>query len=206
MITTNLKAIGLIEEFWHLNDRFPTEAEICLVFPDFDLASALADPHFVNALHNRGITPPVEEKIWRPSPVQMAAMIAVTNYTDVRSRQEKLEALGVNLNTWAGWLRNKSFKLAFERLSRQNFEESSSIAREGLSKAMERGEVAAIKYFNDLTGEAPQVQNLQLMLTKLVEVIQLHVTDQATLAAIERDFRLIMSGQSIDRILIEGGL
>lgn len=203
MNTTTLKALALIEEFWHLNDRFPSEAEICLVYPDFDLPSSLADPTFIKALENRGITPPVE-KIFRPSELQMAAMIAVTNYTDTRSRQEKLESLGINLNTWAGWLRNKSFKLAFERLSRQNFEEARSIAREGLARAMEKGEVAAIKYYNDLTGEAPAVQNLQLMLTKLVEVIQLHVTDQVTLANIERDFRLIMSGQSIDRVLIEG--
>jgi hypothetical protein len=205
MNTINLQALTLIESFWHLNDRFPTEPEICLVYPEFDLHLALADPTFIKGLENRGISLPVE-KAWYPSEIQMAAMVAITNYADTRTRRQKLEDLGVSLNTWAGWVRNKSFKIAFERLSRQNFEEGASIAREGLSKAMERGEVAAIKYYNDLTGEAPAVQNLQLMLTRLIEVMQLHVKDTAVLHAIERDFRAIMAGQDIERLLLEQNL
>lgn len=204
--TSLLKGLALIEQFWHLNGRFPSEPEIHLALPDFSLPDALDNKTFQLALTNRGISVPSVENLWRPSELQIAAIVTITNYADPRPRTSKLDGLGINLNTWAGWLKDRNFKNALEKISRDNFEAAASIAREGLAKAMERGEVSAIKYFNDLTGEAPQVQNLQMMLTKLVEVIQLHVRSPEVLHAIDRDFRLIMAGRDIDRVLIEAQL
>lgn len=211
---TELEAINVIEHYWHLKGEFPKKGYVHMKSPTgFDLTEALEHPTFLLALSNRGITPPVlsslpvGEKDVPELPAnitaeQVAVVLSLVDYNDTRTRAAKMRTLKVSTAKFNSWMRDDNFRTFFNALSAQNFAEGAYIAREGLIKAMDRGEVAAIKYYNESQGEDPETRNLSLILTKLVEVIQMHVKDQATLHAIERDFRDTMAGRPVARPVI----
>jgi hypothetical protein len=128
---------------------------------------------------------------------QVNTVMVLTDFHDSRTRTQKFRSLGINTTTFNGWMKDPIFKQFFESMSLRNFKDGVHIAREGLMKAIERGEVAAVKYFMELHGESPEVQNIRTMLARLIEVIQLHVPNQEILYRIEQDFKRVMEGRSI---------
>lgn len=192
-----------IEQFWHAEDAFPAWDDIRALWPSLKETDVFRNADFTKALRNRGIRIPPK---WARddgathflSAEQIAAIVSVCNYADTRSQTQKLKELGIHGNTWNAWLRDSDFSQYYEKVSQKNFKEGRYVARQGLTRAMDRGDVSAIKYYNELAGEAPEAQNLQIMLTRLIEVMQLHVSDPATLHRIERDFRNVMAGRPLE--------
>lgn len=200
-----IKALDVIETHWHQYDLWPDLEYIKREVPGFSETRAYIKDRFLNALRNRGLPgPPVEKKYLdrlgedaedaheRFSPSQIAVVVVLTDFYDQRSDQAKLRALGVTTTQFNGWMRNKDFKAFFNGMSRKHFAESDHIARKGLISGMEKGDLAAIKYFNELTGESPEERNVQVLLSRIVEAIQLHVKDPAVLHKIEQSFAAIL--------------
>lgn len=197
-----------IEQYWHDQDCFPAWEDISSLWPHLKESEVFRNAAFSAALRNRGIKIPPR---WARedgaqhflSAEQIAAIVSICNYADTRSQTAKLRELGLTPAKWSAWLRDPEFANYHERVSQKNFKEGRYVARQGLTRAMDRGDVSAIKYYNELAGEAPEAQNLQYLLTRLIEVMQLHVSDPATLHRIERDFRNVMAGRPLE---LEGAL
>ena len=202
----HLKVIAYIEKHWFkFNGRFPSKEAIFDNFPDFNINEALKHKTFRVALMNRGIDAPVgpldDGDLARPRGVsreQLAAILTVINFEDKRTRGAKFKELGISSAKWQGWLRQESFKSFLQEMSAANLQDAAYVANEALIKAMDRGDVNAIKFYSEITGkytqQHPQMQNIKIILARVVESIQRHIKDPQVLAAIGKDFEAIMSG------------
>lgn len=180
-LTTSERArIFEIERHWHEYGTLPKNLS----------PQELTSEAFRLALENRGID--IGSEL---NEEQIAAIISLTNFDDRRARNTKLAEMGISLAKWSGWKRNPTFKAYLESLSNDALRSSVNVAHEGLIKAMDRGQVEAVKYYMEHTGraEAPRVQNLQVALARLVESIQIHVRDPEVLTKIAADFDRIMT-------------
>lgn len=208
---TTKDVVNFIEQYWLEFEEFPRGVDIEDNLPGVSVEKLMQNASFRKMLTRRGISIPyhylVPDDEEAPpklfSTEQIAALNSLTNYADTRSRNSKLKELGLTGELWNSWMRDKDFAAAFERISQRNYKLGKYAAREGLTRALERGDVNAIKYFNELHGEAPIQQNVQLMLSRLIEVMQLHIKDSSTLHAIERDFRSVMMGRPVEGIVVE---
>lgn len=206
LTSTELKAIQFIESYYHRADgRFPSKVIVESNIVDFDINDALDNATFRLSLTNRGINPPVgpltnsiadDPDI---SPEQLAAILTIINFEDKRTRGTKLRELGLTPSQWQGWLKQDSFRETLIQLSGANFKNAQYIANEALVKAMDRGDVNAIKFYSELTGNykpaTQQVHNIKIILARVVEAIQRHVRDPDTLRRIGEDFELILNDE-----------
>lgn len=191
-------ALHYIEQIYQYTRNWPKTDTLEARFPSFVLREALRKSSFVNGLLNRGIDIPSAVDHEYLSPVQIAAVSSILNWDDKRSRSTKLKELGVSTTQWTGWQRSKKFREYLVSISSENFEDAVDHAHEGLLKAVDKGNTEAIKYFMEVTGRYTasnaEVMNLKVVMTRLIESIQRNVNDPIILAAIERDFELILGG------------
>lgn len=196
--------VAYIESVYQSRGKFPRASTIKKKF-DRDITALCKQDSFLLALSNRGIPVPasyltgsdlLDQYTDKLTVSQVNTVMVLTDFHDSRSRSQKFRSLGINTTTFNGWMKDPVFKQFFETMSLRNFKDGVHIAREGLIKAMDRGEVAAVKYFMELHGEAPEIQNIRSMLARLVEVIQRHVPDQETMLKIEQDFKRVMASNS----------
>lgn len=187
-----MRALHEIEQYWLKHGKWPK----IIRTEGFDLEEALQKESFIRGLFNRGITPPANTS-GQLDEIQMAAILRVVDIHDRRSIPAKLKSIGISSQTWQGWMKDKNFRDFLHNLSTQNFEDALHIAQEGLLASVERGDVSAIKYWHELTGRAvsPEVQNARVLISRIVQVIQTHVKDEATLMAISKDFERVMRGE-----------
>lgn len=193
MTPVQVRALLEIEQFWIKHGRWPKN----IITEGFNLDEALKKDSFLLGLFNRGITPPANQNNDGLSQAQMTAIMIVADTNDRRSIPAKLKSVGITSQTWQGWMQEKKFRDFLHNLTSKNFDSALHLAQEGLLTSVEKGDVAAIKYWHELTGRAvtPEVQNARLMIGRLVQVIQTHVTDDQTLMAIARDFERVMRGE-----------
>lgn len=135
---------------------------------------------------------------------QVAAAIVVMNFADTRSIKDKLSQLGVNINQYYAWLNDPQFKNLVNSLADQNLENIRPAAIAEFTKKINAGDWQAIKYFLDNTGaiqnEAPQGEAL---MGALIEILQRHVKDPATLMAIANDIKAVTQNRTIEPEVLE---
>lgn len=201
-----LEKISWIEWYYHDNNGVPpTEAAFKAKFFT-SLNDFLSNPLCRQALHNRGII--LNPQARELSPEQIAAVMTIANVNDKRSRHSKLRSLGITEAVWTGWLRNPHFKDFLHRTVGFNFENSIDVLQESVVKAVEKGSVDAMRLYLDMTGRTPktnnQIENIQVILSRIIESIQRHVKEPEKIAAIAADFELIMDGKNPQVIELEG--
>lgn len=198
-----IQVLTWIEEWWHRKGNFPSVGAITSKWPDFDISAALNHETFRLGLMNRGIDAPVGISGVPAglSKEQVAAIIAVVSFDDKRSVAAKLKDMGISITKWNGWLKNPYFKDYLQDLSTANFQDAVHQAHDGLLQAVSRGDTHAIKFYFEVTGrhtqDTPQLQNIRLVVARLIESIQRHVTDPAALRAINADFELVLRGDGL---------
>lgn len=192
MNAVEMRGLAYIEKFWIQHGKFPKTIPV----DGFNLQEAMEKESFIRGLFNRGITPPDHSKDLSDS--QMAAILIVADHHDRRSITAKLKSIGISSQTWQGWMQDKNFKEYLHHLTSKNFDAALHVAQQGLLASVEKGDVNAIKYWHELTGRAvsPEVQNARILISRIVQVIQTHVKDEAILMAIARDFERVMKGES----------
>jgi hypothetical protein len=206
-----LRVVTYIEQLHTRHGVFPRFKKLDLLFGEeegWDINEFLKHPTFRLALINRGITAPYsmntgapEDEQYTPpknfTREQMAAIATVINFEDRRSRSTKLKELGIPPTQWAGWMKDIAFKEYLQEVSAASLMDNVHVAHEGLLKSVDRGDVNAIKFYMEVTGrhttDAPAMQNMKVMLTRLIESVQRHV-EPATMRLIAQDFDLIMTG------------
>lgn len=193
-----LEVISWLEKFWMTHGGFPSDEEFFDKFPSMSLQVLLKNETFALALKNRGIS-----RIHSESGLtyeQVSAIALMLNFHDQRSQASKLKSLGIKTSTWNGWMKDVRFKNFYEQQSVETFQDSIDRVREGLLRSAEKGDTSAIKFYYEVTGRSnsQEHQNLKVILSRLVECIQRHVKDQATIEAIAMDFQAIMKNAPVE--------
>lgn len=199
MDSIEIQVVNYVEQTWNLTGNFPSEKAIFDRYPKFNLAQSMGKSTFVNAVLNRGIEfPSPSDEL---TVEQVAAISAVMNFDDTRSRAAKLKELGISHNKWQGWMKNLKFKGYLQKVSADAFEGSLHVAHEGLLRAVDRGSVDAVKFFMELTGRhsssSVEQQNVRVILAKVMESIQKNVRDPEVIRAIAYDFERILRGELV---------
>jgi hypothetical protein len=194
-----LKAVNWIEEWWLRKHEFPPVGALKNFLPDFDLEEALKNEVFLASLDNRGIKlPRADQSEHSLTNEQLAAIALMSNFRDPRSPSAKLRSIGVTWTKWHGWMRDKHFKEYLQDLCAVNFNDSMDVAQRGILSSVEKGNIDAVKFYLEVTGRyTPQSQelaNVKLVLSKLLETIQIHVKDPNVLRSIASDFERVIQG------------
>jgi hypothetical protein len=144
------------------------------------------DDYCKAALLERGIDPNLEGD--RITPEQVAAVALVTNVHDKRSLSRKLKALNISDHKWNGWLKNPTFQGYIREVSQNAVVDNSYLADVALVQQVDRGDLRAIAYMNQMTGKfdpnAAANVNVPQLLMKVFGVIQQHVKDPEAIDSI----------------------
>lgn len=189
-----LQGLCKIEQDWHRYREFR-------IPNGFDIEEAYANESFRYGLKVRGITPPVGLRAGGPvglTEEQTAAILTVLNWEDKRSRARKLQELGIKTATWNGWMKQPEFRDYVLQLTNSQIHDALPVAHESLLKAMQDGKTEAIKFYMELTGRDTNntLENVKLIITRLIESIQRNVKDPAVLERIQQDFEMILKGEN----------
>jgi hypothetical protein len=202
MSAVELEVVTYIEQYWDYYGHWPKQDEIHYKFPGFRLSDALGKTSFVNALVNRGIELPTFKvrKVGDLTTEMVAAVALITNFDNKMSITGKLKTLGISMTKYQGWLKNPVFKNYLHKVSADRFEDDIHRVHAGLLKAVDKGSVEATKFYLEYTGRyvpgtnTPEIQNLKLVIAKLMEAIQQTIKDPLQLSELNVQFENIMSG------------
>lgn len=116
---------------------------------------------------------------------QMAAAAVMLNLTDRRSDEKKLRDIGVSTEEYTNWVQNNVFAEYLRQRSEQMITNSVHEAHMGLMRGVRQGNTASIKLYYELSGRYnPNEENnvnVRLLIGKVLEAIQKHVREPATL-------------------------
>lgn len=197
-----VNALNKIEQDWNATGKFKIPSGI-------DIFEALENESFQRGLRNRGIVVPAHLAQATDDDIlpegyltreQTAAILTVLNFDDKRTRGRKLADLGITAAQWSGWMKDEKFNSYYMDIAERHFKDALPVAQESLLKAMDKGSVEAVKFYLELTGrhtgDTAGLQNVKVVIAKLVESIQMHVKDPVALEAIATDFDNILKGGS----------
>ncbi len=130
---------------------------------------------------------------------QQAAALAVMNFADTRPVAEKLDQLGILPATYYGWLNDPNFRNFVQNLADQNLINVDPIAKTEFAKKVTEGEWNAIKFYMENTGvlknnDTPQSE---VVILKIVEILQKHIQDANILSAIANDMIAAFSNRTL---------
>jgi hypothetical protein len=198
--------IKFYELQWFLRTSVPTVEEVFQHLrktrPNLKQTSVnyyLSRAPVIKALKNHGI--PFEQHTQDElTQAQQAAAITVMNMMDDRPISEKLDQLGINVNTYYAWLNDPQFKNFLNSLADQNKINVRPAAVAEFTKKINQGDWNAIKFWLETTGEltnqnAPQSEQL---IKVFVEIIQRHVKDPQVMVAIAMDLKLASANRSLE--------
>lgn len=198
-----LKVLAFIEYYFNLHKVVPTDEHLDEKF-NLTFSTVVSKPAFSKALLNRGIPLIQQDERTGLGVEQINTIHAVVDFTDKRSFSAKLRNCGVSKTQWNGWMKDQVFKNYYHSLANDLFVDSLPRVQEAIIKSAEAGNPAAAKFYYEVTGRTRNEnnQNIQILLTRLVEAIQTHV-DADTMRLIENDFKQIMQGNPIERKAID---
>lgn len=198
-----VRVVAAIEEHWHANKRFPALSIIGTTLGiEFERLKTVVNGETVQImLSNRGIEAPKSVE-YGLTPDQLAAANVYLNIYDTRPLQQKLREIGISPSRFGGWVKGKNFKAYLRERSEDLFEEGMPMAHRQLLDQIAKGNIKAIELFYQVSGRytgvnSAEVQNIQLMMSRLLEAIQMEVGDQVVLARISERFNALLNGQTM---------
>lgn len=183
--------INFCDQYYHENSVFPTPdtAAAQLNYHLTEINYFLTNKQVQEALERRGLPWKFAQQETLLSPIQLAAAITVLNFADTRHITTKLEELGVTTEQYYAWLSHPPFRRFVERVSERNLEILKPEAITAFSQLVRNGDFNAIKYYFELTGvsQSPEILNAKLLVQRLIDSVNKHVKDPATLVKIGKD-------------------
>lgn len=139
---------------------------------------------------------------------QLAVANVMLDILDTRSRIKKLTEMGISTQTYNMWLRDPVYRQYCMDRAETMLVENQPVAHMSLINRVTQGDLGAVKYFNALTGryreasQAHSIANANVtvnqfgtpQLIAIVEIIQRHVKDPATLEAIGGEILALNNG------------
>jgi hypothetical protein len=150
--------------------------------PRETLAKLFAHREWARALRDRG----VGADFMGLNERQMMALAHMTNFTDKRSEAAKLRSLGIESWEFQTWLSgNAEFARLYREASERLFKEAQAAVNIALVNESTKGNVGAIKYFNQLSGRydpnSVNTMNVQQVLQAVVEILSEELRDKPDL-------------------------
>lgn len=195
------KYMHKFEQYWLSEGKYPDDVWIIENFGfTKDQCVYLNNSKFwLQSLDRRGIRrplPPNEQP--QLSAEQVAAIAVITNYSDRRPVQARLEAMGVTQEILHGWQADPVFRAELTARAADTFQNIAPVAEVRLAQAVDKGNLNAIKFYFEVTGKAetPESINLKKAMTTMVEAIQKHCTpDQQQ--AIQQEINAVLGMKGV---------
>ncbi len=198
-----IEYITHVEQWWHEHKRFPApiiSAEILKVSRK-EIETLGTSSVVKTMLDNRGIpltTTPASEL----SPEQLAAANTYLNLADPRPLNTKLKELGISVIRFNGWMKGRTFGKYIRERAEDLLDEGMPFAHRELMNKVMHGNMDAIKFYYQVTGRytgAPSIdaQNIGLTVQRLLEAIQIEVSDPELIQRIAGRFQTITTGEPI---------
>lgn len=203
------EVINITEQHWMKTGKFPTLRTICnrTGLAQVDVSAALNDPLVQKSLEARGIE-------WNPvksdtlTAEQTATIQVLLDISDKRTITDKLKALGVSPSKYYGWKKNQKFMEAYREASEALYGEALPEVHRSVIQEAVNGSFVHQKLMLAISGrwdEKKQAEqmNVKIVLMKVLEIIQTHVSDPETLQAIAGEFETILSPEQPKAITAE---
>lgn len=154
-------------------------------------------PEFKRELDLRGITvkSAVNGEKWRLkalTELQLTAANVMMDFQDTRSQKKKLADLGVSTAQWQSWLKDRAFQDYLRQRAENILGDNTHEAHLALIDRVRSGDMSAIKYYNEITGRYVPTKdnnvNVQLILVRVLEIIQKYVQDVRVQDLIAQEF------------------
>lgn len=183
--------LNFIEEHFWRTGEFPSAEVIhakCSL-PVVYTNLVYQDKQLLLCLEKRSL--PVD-RLERPtgnlSAEQLLVANMVLNVEDVSSLRQKLKAAGVSMQKYNTWMNDPVFSGYLRKRSEEIFASTDYSAYMALAKAVEDGDMQAIKLFFEMRGiYNPRLQldiNINAVMVQVVEIITKHVKDPQTIIEI----------------------
>lgn len=197
--------IKFYELQWMLRNRVPTVDEVVTYLrkkrPSLRETSVkyyLLQPQVKKALKSRGI--PFEQHTQEElTGQQQAAAFIVMNPLDDRPINEKLDSIGVLPATYHAWLNDPNFRDLVQTVADRNLSNVDPVAKTEFAKKIQQGEAWALKFYLENTGtlKNSELPASEIIIMKLIEILQKHVQDPAVLGAIANEMVAAFSNRTI---------
>lgn len=209
------------EQYYWMHGSLPTYKQIeadGIDYPESEFHENLANPKFVASLRGRGLPDHlfVREsqrngfRVRLLTEQQISVANAMVDVLDKRSRLKKLTEFGISTSEYNTWLRDPLYRSYCLARAEELLESNQHVAHLSLIERVSQGDLGAIKYFNSMTGryreKADSAVQINLNSTNnygedkliaVVEIIQRHVKDPDTLAAIGADILALRGGSPV---------
>lgn len=168
-------------------------------FPDSPAALKVAlrqdsgenDYTVVVALKKRGIEAAILVPGAGLTPEQLAAANVMLDFSDKRATKTKLNELGVSTHQWHAWKRNPNFAAYLRQRAESTLGNNIDAAHTALMSNIEQGDLNSIKLYLEMTGRWSSKTmgevNIEFLMIRILEVLQIHIKDPKTLTAIASD-------------------
>jgi hypothetical protein len=191
-----------VEKHWYEHKRFPMIglSSKIIGLPVEEVQELLKSEVVLVMLDNRGIRPDTSDPT-ELSEEQLAAANIYLNISDTRPLSQKLEELGISRIRFNGWMKGKAFSKYLTERAEELFEEGMPFAhRELLTKVM-HGNLNAIRLFYEVSGRYTGVQSVEqqsigLLIQRLLEAIQMEVSDPETIKRIGQRFQTLAANEA----------
>lgn len=197
-----IKYVTFVEKHWHQHMRFPSavisskELKVSInqidEYNQSDIVKSMFD--------NRGIEiDAVNRSVLTEA--QLAAANCYLDITDRRPIHQKLNDLGIANIKFQGWLRNPNFKKYIQERAEELFDDAMPFAHRQLVQKVMDGDIKALRLFYEISGrytgtQSVEQQNIALAMQRLIEAIQMEVSDPDTLQRIATRFKAISEGKN----------
>jgi len=189
------KFVDLLEQYWLIHGKVPTQDEISELGIDPELYKrCMRNRPFRKKLLARGVgiedldDPKLTD--WALSEKQFAAANIMLDLLDNRARKRKLSDLNISTQEWAAWERDPNFQNYIRQRSEVMLKDNLHEAHAALLDRVRMGDINAVKLFYELTGRyipaasrAGTIDPMEL-LGKVIQVLQIHIKDNELLATI----------------------
>ena len=188
IIPRNLKTevIDYLSEIYNQNGKFPSIRSLDNHIksrgykPPQDWNDYLADAELEEVLLNRGL-PTYDSPPNRIDSNFALAVTLICDISDKRTKAAKLKDAGLTTRQWTGFLKRRSHYNYFQtRLERVWNDEVEPNAKLAISRAVEAGDLTAVKYFHEYTDryrpQDQQIVNLSLIVSGLLEILAKHLS------------------------------
>ena len=195
-------SVYILASSLHLQDLAITSDAVHKMWPTQGLQAKLSGPKpSLNQIHNMMGTEEyileMEKRGVSANPetlsAEQVAFLQVLTTAGKGGLSAKLQRAGIKESVWRSWLRQKQCSEAYSKLASHALKDAIPAAKVALAGNAANGDLASIKYLNELTGEYRPGQESQVDAGKMIQVV-LHavmnnISDPGILAAIQKDIQ-----------------
>lgn len=157
------------------------------------IKKVMESPAFADFAARRGISLSDHDKL---DERQLLALQVISDISSKGTLKYRLNKIGVSWFEYQAWLKNPSFAAAQRKISEDSIKEAIPLAKMKLAEKSADGQMDAIKYMFEISGEHDpnkrQILDVQALMRAIVDVLSKHLAPTPDLArAIGADIALV---------------